>query len=224
MARVTPTTRRMAIPPAIPMSMATAISRLMSDWRGSTSRSDVPAGSYWRQPDGYQPGEYHGASRPRKRRLSGRRPVPRAASYQTDGYRSAGYRDQTTTRPMATCQRRIRPIRRIMQRRAARATSPGTARSALCRPMCRPAARHTRMTIRWPAGPGGMAAVGRLIRPITAGDSAEPHRYGAAAALPARIFQGSEDRLAADTPISARNSGGASTQPAGQVVLAAAAG
>ncbi len=78
MARAATTTRRLAIPPVIPMSMAMAMATADVPSRGSTSRSDIPTGTYWRQPDGYQPGEYHADSH-------------RSDGYQADGYRSAGY-------------------------------------------------------------------------------------------------------------------------------------
>lgn len=176
--------------------------------RGSTSRSDVPAGTYWRQPDGYQPGEYHadghgsdGYQADGHRSDGYQADGYRSAGYETDGYQSDSYQTdgyQTAAYPSGPADHAADAESELAGYGQERFVPPYVQARGEAYPSDNPVAggprRHGGGGPAYPADHGGV--------------SAERHRYGAPPRSRPGYSMGSEDRLAADTPIRAPYSSG----------------
>jgi len=166
--------------------------------RPGASRSDVPAGSDWRapddyhpggyQPDGYQPGEYH---------PDGYQP----ASYQGDGYQTREYQAdgyQTSAYQLDPAEHAAGPESDLAGYGQERFVPPYVQTRSDAYPNDNPAPARARRDggtrPAYPADHGGVSDERDAY--------ARPPRSGPG------YFEGSEDRLAADTPVSARYSAG----------------
>ncbi len=161
------------------------------------SRSDIPAEGYWRYPDAHQPDENR-ADGYRSDYQTERYPSDayetdgyQRDSYRTDGYQSAAYQASPTDHGAEAES----PLAEYGEERF---VPPYVHAQGGAYPNDNPAAGRSR----WHGDSGPAYPADR------GGDSAEAHRYAPPSRSRPGYFEGSEDRLSADTPVSAPNSAG----------------
>jgi hypothetical protein len=162
-----------------------------------SSRSDIPAEGYWRYPDSYQPDE---------NQADGYRRDDQAERYPSDGYETDGYqRDSYRTDGYQSAAYQASPTDRQADAQSApgeygeqRFVPPYVHAQGAAYPNDNPAAGRSR----WDGDRGPAYPADR------GGDSAEAHRYAPPSRSRPGYFEGSEDRLSADSPVSAPYSAG----------------
>jgi hypothetical protein len=164
---------------------------------GSSSRSDVPSEGYWRYPDSYQPtdqqpDDYRGDYQSERYQGGGYETDGyQSDSYRTDGYQTAAYQASPTDHGVDAesslagyGEERFVPPYVHAQGGAYPNDNPAPGRSPW----------HGDSGPAYPADRGGV--------------SAEARRYAPPSRSRTGYSEGSEDRLSADTPVSASNSAG----------------
>ena len=164
---------------------------------GSFSRSDVPAEGYWRYPDSYQPNDhqpddYRSGYQPERHQSGGYETDGyQSDSYRTDGYQTAAYQASPTDQGVDAesslagyGEERFVPPYVHAQGGAYPNDNPVAGRSGW----------HGDSGPAYPADRGGVSAEARRYAPPSRSRTGYP--------------EGSEDRLSADTPVSASYSAG----------------
>jgi hypothetical protein len=176
--------------------------------RPGASRSDVPTGSNWRPPDeyqqaeyqtdGYQSGEYHADGyQPSEYHADGYQP----ATYQADGYQPREHQAesyQTAAYQQGSAENSAGTHSDVAGYGQERFVPPYVQGGTDAYPNDNP-------------GPGRARRRGGTGQAYPAdhdGVSGEPHPYARSPRSGPGYFEGSEDRLAADTAVSARYSAG----------------
>ena len=172
------------------------------------SRSGVPAGGNWRGPGDYQPADYQPADyQPAEYQTDGYQPGGYHADgfqpgeYQTDGHQPREYQadgSQTAAYQLGPADHAAGAQSELAGYGQERFVPPYVQARSDGYPNDNPVPGRARRQSG--TGPGYPADHG--------GDSAEPHPYARSPRSGHGYFEGSEDRLAADTPLSARYSAG----------------
>ena len=162
-----------------------------------SSRSDIPAEGYWRYPDSYRPDE---------NQADGYRSDYQAERYPSDGYETDGYRrDSYRTDGYQSAAYQASPTDQGADAQSPpgeygeeRFVPPYVHAQGAAYPNDNPAAGRSR----WDGDRGPAYPADR------GGDSAEARRYAPPSRSRPGYFEGSEDRLSADSPVSAPYSAG----------------
>jgi len=186
--------------------------------RPGARRSDVPAGGNWRGPgdyqpaeyqtDGYQPGGYHADGfQPGEYQTDGHQ----LANYQTDGYEAANYQaDGYQPREYQadgyqTAAHQLGPADHAA---GAQSDLAGYGHERFVPPYVQAPGDGYPNDNPVPGRARRQSGTGPAYPADHGGVSAEPQPYARPPRSGPGYFEGSEDRLAADTPVSARYSAG----------------
>jgi len=164
---------------------------------GGSSRSDVPAEGYWRYPDSYQPNDH----KPDDYRSDFQSEHHQGGGYETDGYQGDSYRTdgyQTAAYQASPTDHGVDAESSLAGYGEERFVPPYVHAQGGAYPNDNPASGRSR----WHGDSGPAYPADR------GGVSAEARRYAPPSRTRTSYSEGSEDRLSADTSVSASYSAG----------------